>query len=106
MVPIYGKRPAASIRKKKTSAGPNGPRTNTSERSVAHIREQRDLTCALYGYRELALVPCTCAGHPAGEDLSSLGDEFPELSGVLIIDNSIALRAEGADLPAALLTVI
>jgi hypothetical protein len=51
-------------------------------------------------------MSCACSGHPAGKDLSSLGDELAKLSGVLIIDDCIALCAEGADLPAALLTVI
>ena len=74
--------------------------------SVADVGQQCNLTGTLDGDCELALMSRACSGHSAGKDLSSLGDELAELSRILVIDDCISLCAEGADFPAALLTVV
>ena len=75
-------------------------------KSVADVGEKGDLTGALHCDCELSLVPGACSGHSAGKDLASLGDELAQLSGILVVNDCISLCAEGANLPAALLTVV
>ena len=69
-----------------------------SYRSVADIRQESHLTCALNGDRQLTLMQCAGARHAAGQDLRTLGNELTQLCGILVIDHSDLVRAENADL--------
>ena len=65
---------------------------------VGNVGEKCHLASSLDSYGELSLVKSAGAGNTSGEDLSSLGNEFSELSYVLVIDIGCLVLTENANL--------
>jgi hypothetical protein len=63
-------------------------------RLVRNVRQQGDLTGALNGDHQLALVLGADTGRPAGQDLAALGNIAADLRGVLIIYRLALVDAE------------
>ena len=63
-------------------------------KSVCDVGQQGDLTGALDGDRQLALMGCAGAGSTAGQDLAALGNVAAELGGILEIDARSLVDAE------------
>src|SRR5688572_18196149 len=81
--------------------------------SVRHVRNERDLTRALDGGLQLALVHRAGARDTARQDLAALRHERADQLDVLVVDVVDLVRAELADLapaehrpPLALLLVV
>src|SRR5437899_12841071 len=69
--------------------------------SVRHVRNQRDLSRALDGGLQLALVHRARARDAPRENLAALGHERPDQLDVLVVDVVDLVRAELADLAPA-----
>src|SRR5688572_16578258 len=68
--------------------------------SVRHVRNERDLTRALDGGLQLALVHRAGSGDAARQDLAALRNERTDQLHVLVVDVVDLVRAELADLAA------
>lgn len=68
--------------------------------SVDNVGHQGDLTGALDGLGEIALMLSAGSGSAAWKDLAALGNEAAELCGVLIVDIGGLIDTELANLPA------
>ena len=72
---------------------------------VSHVGQQSDLTGALDGGGQSALVSGTGTGGTAGQDLATLGQVTAQLSSVLVVNSGHLIhryQARTSDRPAAL----
>ena len=65
---------------------------------VGYVGEKCHLSCSLDSYVELSLMKSASTGYTSGEDLSSLGNELSEFSGILVIDVRYLILTEDTNL--------
>src|SRR4051794_15785060 len=70
-------------------------------RALAHIGQQRELTCALDRARDLVLVPAARPRDATRADLAAVGDELPQGGDVLVVDELDLVAAVLAGLAAS-----
>ena len=71
---------------------------NNTYKLVGYVGEKCHLASSLDSGSKLSLVKSASAGNTSGENLCALGNEFSELSDILVIDLVHFILAEDANL--------
>ena len=66
-------------------------------RLFLNIGHKRKMTCSLDRYGKRSLMLCTVAGNSSRQDLAALGNVFPKLCYILVIDLIVLCSAEHSD---------